>query len=294
MLNGTDIRNVPWTDGDYSEIDAFVSEELYIHSKVLIADDRVVIVGSANLNDRSQLGDHDSEIAVVIEDPNHIESWMDGRPHRAARFAATLRRQLFRKHLGLLKPQDMEQQNDNFMPIGVPNWYDYGSSEDRMVTDPTADGFLDFWNTRKSTTAIFFTQWGMGFAMWHPCVHHKSRSAVLCHLHLGYCKAHRSSLMSQTIADTSTRRSNKHIRLRQNLPPRPTRQRANMERIRHILRAFLPRSGPRSRREIWQKDAFQVHVGSCRCGGILSRTAGCAGGQRSVEYHQRYPGGNAA
>lgn len=34
MLNGPDIREIPWEDGDISEIDAFVSEELYIHSKV--------------------------------------------------------------------------------------------------------------------------------------------------------------------------------------------------------------------------------------------------------------------
>lgn len=35
MLGGEDIRNVPWDHGgDLSEIDAFVSEELYIHSKV--------------------------------------------------------------------------------------------------------------------------------------------------------------------------------------------------------------------------------------------------------------------
>ena len=35
MLGGEDIRNVPWEgNGDLSEIDAFVSEELYIHSKV--------------------------------------------------------------------------------------------------------------------------------------------------------------------------------------------------------------------------------------------------------------------
>jgi phospholipase D1/2 len=35
MLGGEDIRNVPWDlPGELSEIDAFVSEELYIHSKV--------------------------------------------------------------------------------------------------------------------------------------------------------------------------------------------------------------------------------------------------------------------
>ena len=34
MLGGRDIREVPWKNGDLSEMDAFVSEELYIHSKV--------------------------------------------------------------------------------------------------------------------------------------------------------------------------------------------------------------------------------------------------------------------
>jgi phospholipase D1/2 len=34
MLNGEDIRNVPWEAGNVPEIDAFVTEELYIHSKV--------------------------------------------------------------------------------------------------------------------------------------------------------------------------------------------------------------------------------------------------------------------
>lgn len=37
MLGGEDIRNVPWkAPGDVDEIDAFVSEELYVHSKVCI------------------------------------------------------------------------------------------------------------------------------------------------------------------------------------------------------------------------------------------------------------------
>lgn len=34
MLSGTDIREVPWQTGDIPEIKAFVSEELYVHSKV--------------------------------------------------------------------------------------------------------------------------------------------------------------------------------------------------------------------------------------------------------------------
>jgi phosphatidylserine/phosphatidylglycerophosphate/cardiolipin synthase-like enzyme len=44
-----------------------VTELIYVHSKLLIADDKLVICGSANINDRSMLGKRDSEIAVVIE-----------------------------------------------------------------------------------------------------------------------------------------------------------------------------------------------------------------------------------
>lgn len=38
MLNGQDIRYVPWEGPSETEIDAFVSEEIYVHSKVCCAD----------------------------------------------------------------------------------------------------------------------------------------------------------------------------------------------------------------------------------------------------------------
>lgn len=156
MLGGKDIRNVPWSGPTESELDAFVSEELYIHSKVMIVDDQTVVCGSANLNDRSMLGTHDSEIALVVTDQTPIQSTMAGRPWQASRFAASLRRQLFRKHLGLLRPQDMQRPNDNFMPVGVPNAYDWGSPEDNIVSDPLADAFQSLWNTRARTNTEVF------------------------------------------------------------------------------------------------------------------------------------------
>lgn len=156
MLGGEDIRNVPWEGSAEAEMDAFVSEELYIHSKLLIADDQIVICGSANLNDRSQLGDHDSEIAIIIQDPKPVDSYMDGRPWRASEFAASLRREIFRKHLGLLKPQNMEHPDANFQPIGVPNQYDWGSHEDRQVVDPLSDDFQNLWNWRAHTNTQAF------------------------------------------------------------------------------------------------------------------------------------------
>jgi phospholipase D1/2 len=43
-----------------------VSEQIYIHDKILIADDRIAIIGSANINDRSMLGDRDSEVCAAF------------------------------------------------------------------------------------------------------------------------------------------------------------------------------------------------------------------------------------
>ncbi|KAJ5107867.1 phospholipase D/nuclease [Penicillium angulare] len=157
MLNGTDIRQAPWAKGGtIPEIDAFVSEELYVHSKVLIADDRVVLCGSANLNDRSLKGSRDSEIALIVEDQNDLQTTMNGQPFQANRFAATLRRYLSRKHLGLLLPQDMRKPDDNFHPSPAPNEYDYDSAQDKLVADPLSDEFLELWNGTAHQNTLAF------------------------------------------------------------------------------------------------------------------------------------------
>ncbi|CAI7632613.1 unnamed protein product [Penicillium glandicola] len=156
MLGGEDIRKVPWDGHPDAEINAFVSEELYVHSKVMIADDRVVVCGSANLNDRSQLGDHDSEIAVIIEDFTPVASTMNGKPWTASRFASSLRRQLFRKHLGLLPPQDYQRPDANFEPVGVPNQFDFDCPESKVVADPLSDTAQSLWNSRAHTNSEVF------------------------------------------------------------------------------------------------------------------------------------------
>jgi phosphatidylserine/phosphatidylglycerophosphate/cardiolipin synthase-like enzyme len=56
-----------------------VTEQIYVHSKLMIVDDRTCIIGSANINDRSMLGNRDSEIAVVIEDKEFVPSTMNGQ-----------------------------------------------------------------------------------------------------------------------------------------------------------------------------------------------------------------------
>ncbi|KAI9047182.1 hypothetical protein LZ554_008636 [Drepanopeziza brunnea f. sp. 'monogermtubi'] len=160
MDNGPSINDVPWAGTEEAEFDAFVSEELYIHSKVLIADDRVVICGSANLNDRSQLGDHDSEIALVIADPTRIQSEMNHAPYQASAFATSLRRQLFRKHLGLLPHQDPAQPDANFLPIdqAPQNAYDWDSPADFLVRDVLSDEFDELWTATAATNTQVFNR----------------------------------------------------------------------------------------------------------------------------------------
>lgn len=149
-----------WLGTPGEEKDCFVTELTYIHTKVMIVDDQKVIIGSANLNDRSLKGDGDSEIAVVIEDTDIIESQMDGKPYQAARFAATLRRQLFKEHLGLIPPQnatpsDASQVTNAMTPVPSPPDDTTHSPEDKLVQDPLSEEFLSLWNgTAKNNTSI--------------------------------------------------------------------------------------------------------------------------------------------
>lgn len=38
--------------------------QIYVHSKLMIIDDRIALIGSANINDRSLLGSRDSEVCI--------------------------------------------------------------------------------------------------------------------------------------------------------------------------------------------------------------------------------------
>lgn len=75
------------------------SEQIYVHDKLLIVDDRVVIIGSANINDRSMLGARDSEVAVKIEDTLEIETLFNGQVFPVTYFAHSLRLQLMKQHV---------------------------------------------------------------------------------------------------------------------------------------------------------------------------------------------------
>ncbi|EAU32910.1 hypothetical protein ATEG_06366 [Aspergillus terreus NIH2624] len=157
MLNGGKMSDEPWEGDPEAEKDNFVQEELYVHGKVCIVDDRIAICGSANINDRSQLGYHDSELAIVVEDQDLIDSTMDGKPFKAARLAATLRRQLWREHLGLLPAQDYDaSQHPNAQPPNVCMNQILEGPENDFVTDPLNDALWDTWTGQATVNTEMY------------------------------------------------------------------------------------------------------------------------------------------
>ena len=113
-----------------------VTELIYIHSKLMIVDDTTVILGSANINDRSMLGTRDSEYAVLIKESKKLKTKMDEKDYDAANFAHSFRVNLFAEHLGL-------------------------SPKDPVLSDPLSDEFLKLvQKTAHNNTLMYRKLWG--------------------------------------------------------------------------------------------------------------------------------------
>ncbi|KAM7272332.1 hypothetical protein ACFE04_026995 [Oxalis oulophora] len=124
--------------GRLSDNGHVATSQVYVHSKLLIVDDHTTIIGSSNINDRSLLGSRDSEIGVVIEDKEFLESSMNGEPWKAGKFAHSLRCSLWLEHLGL------HEGESSFHQIN-------------KVHDPVADlTYRDLWmETAEENTNIY-------------------------------------------------------------------------------------------------------------------------------------------
>lgn len=81
----------------------YVTEQVYVHSKLMIVDDLYAILGSANINDRSLQGTRDSELAVLVVDDKveRKDICGNGKALPVRGFAHTLRREVWRKIFGL-------------------------------------------------------------------------------------------------------------------------------------------------------------------------------------------------
>ena len=131
LRNHALINNIPQT------------EIVYIHSKLIIVDDTKVLLGSANINDRSMLGTRDSEFCVLIKEEKELINKktgknfvMNGKNYEASNFAVSFRKALMGEHLGI-----------------DPN--------DPLLDDPLSDKFHSFiMNRAKNNTLLYHNIFG--------------------------------------------------------------------------------------------------------------------------------------
>eukprot|EP01006_Ploeotia_vitrea_P023229 TRINITY_DN55673_c0_g1_i1.p1 TRINITY_DN55673_c0_g1~~TRINITY_DN55673_c0_g1_i1.p1 ORF type:complete len:877 (+),score=117.73 TRINITY_DN55673_c0_g1_i1:151-2631(+) len=94
----------PAAEGSYQEIvNGTRRVMIYVHSKMLIMDDEYIIIGSANINDRSMAGNRDSEIAVGSFQPQHTVKACAGCLPRGKVHA--FRKSLWAEHCNQVLPE---------------------------------------------------------------------------------------------------------------------------------------------------------------------------------------------
>lgn len=113
-----------------------VTEQLYIHAKTMVVDDRVAIIGSANINERSMRGNRDSEVACIVRDAFQMDSMMGGQQYQVGHFAHTLRIRLMREHLGV----DIDQLSIVDAEASKLDYVEYEDGSRRLTRRVEKDG----------------------------------------------------------------------------------------------------------------------------------------------------------
>jgi phospholipase D1/2 len=98
-----------------------LTEMIYVHSKLLIVDDAVAIIGSANINDRSLNGNGDTELAAVVVDAASGTMTDVGQDIKiiTRKFARDLRISLWKKHLGMSVDEPTTGVQKGDVPEGI-------------------------------------------------------------------------------------------------------------------------------------------------------------------------------
>jgi phosphatidylserine/phosphatidylglycerophosphate/cardiolipin synthase-like enzyme len=78
-----------------SSLQKFKRFMIYVHAKGMIVDDEYVIVGSANINQRSMAGTKDTEMAMGAYQPHHTWAARKKQPHGQVCIAFLVRDFLF-------------------------------------------------------------------------------------------------------------------------------------------------------------------------------------------------------
>uniref|UniRef100_A0A7N2R0W4 phospholipase D n=1 Tax=Quercus lobata TaxID=97700 RepID=A0A7N2R0W4_QUELO len=103
---------------------------IYVHSKGMIVDDEYIIVGSANINQRSMEGTRDTEIAMGAYQPNHTCARKYSDPHGQI---YGYRMSLWAEHLGFT--EDCFKQLESLdcvrrvRSLGEMNWKQFAANE---------------------------------------------------------------------------------------------------------------------------------------------------------------------
>jgi phosphatidylserine/phosphatidylglycerophosphate/cardiolipin synthase-like enzyme len=118
-----------------------LTEQVYVHSKIMIVDDKLALIGSANINDRSMRGDRDSEFALLI----------GGNPE----FARDLRIRLMEEHLGIPFSGSHENHSCSCSEEALPR----GTGFPNLLTLKRSVGLTSMASTASMTTrsSIFST-----------------------------------------------------------------------------------------------------------------------------------------
>jgi len=120
---------------------------IYVHSKLMIVDDRWIILGSANLNERSMAGNRDSEICVAMwPTPGHPDA------NVASTKIKDFRKELWREHLTGSPNFNTLQQNHFDTPeaantvTAIRTAAQHNFNEFCQDAAPTNMGHLMCWN----------------------------------------------------------------------------------------------------------------------------------------------------
>lgn len=121
---------------------------IYVHSKLMIVDDRYVIFGSANLNERSLAGDRDLEICCAM--------WPGrGREAECVPQARAFRQSLWAEHFGPALPANWQDAESPACVAAVrakgrSNYINF-----RQLVRGPADGHLCIWPFHADSSAFY-------------------------------------------------------------------------------------------------------------------------------------------
>jgi phospholipase D1/2 len=102
LLNLRNYAKLEFTKPDGTKEERYVTEQIYVHNKMMIVDDARAIVGSANINERSMLGSRDSELSVLVIDTATEQNDITGdcKFVYTRKFARDLRQRVWKKIFG--------------------------------------------------------------------------------------------------------------------------------------------------------------------------------------------------